>query len=92
LTDGPLWDVYQGNPLPTGANGEVLFQVSCQAAGAIPLSAQVGNGTPVVLQLPDCSLPPTTTTTSTTVPCPTSTSLPGEPTSTTSTTLFFGEC
>jgi hypothetical protein len=92
LTNGPLWQVYNGNPLPTGADGTVLFQVSCQTAGTIPLSAAVGGAAPVALILPDCA-PPTTTTapTTTTTTCPT-TSLPPGDSTTTSSTLFFGVC
>jgi hypothetical protein len=101
LTDGPEWDVYNGNPRNTGANGDVLFQVSCQAVGSIPLAADPGTGTPVPLQLPPCVAAPTTTTTTTTVPvvptipCPTtSTSTPRRPHrhSTTTTTSPFGSC
>ena len=74
LTDGPLWQVYNGNPLATGSDGTVLFQVSCQGGGAIPLSAAVGGAAPVALQLPDCAAPPPTTAapTTTTTPCTTS--------------------
>jgi hypothetical protein len=87
LTDGPDWQVYNGNPLATGANGQVLFQVSCQAAGPDPLSAAVGSGAAVPLQLPDCAPPPTTTLpppTTTTTTCPPAQTVPG--TTTTSTT------
>jgi hypothetical protein len=95
LTDGPQWQVYNGNPLPTDVNGQVLFQVSCQAAGPDPLSAAVGSGAAVELELPDCApptttLPPTTTTTTTTT-CPPASTVPA--TSTTSkTTLFSNSC
>jgi hypothetical protein len=94
LTNGPLWQVYNGNPQSTGADGTVLFQVSCQAAGTLPMSAAVGGSAPVALILPDCAPSTTTTapTTTTTVPpCPPTSALPGE-TTTTSTTLFFGLC
>src|SRR5262249_25428078 len=47
LTDGPLWQVFNGNPLATDAYGQVLFQVSCEAAGPDPLSAAVGSGAAV---------------------------------------------
>jgi hypothetical protein len=66
LTDGPKWLVSNGNPLPTDSSGQVLFQLSCQAAGSQALSAEVGTGAAVGLQLPDCSPPPTTTLTPTT--------------------------
>jgi hypothetical protein len=61
LTDGPKWLVSNGNPLLTDSTGQVLFQLSCQAAGSLALSAEVGTGAAVGLQLPDCSPPPTTT-------------------------------
>jgi hypothetical protein len=92
LTDGPLWQVANGNPLTTGTDGTVLFEVACQADGVIPLSVAIGQGAPVGLQLPACAgAPPpttTTTTTTTTVPAsttsttcpPATTSPPGQPT------------
>jgi hypothetical protein len=92
LTNGPLWEVFNANPQPTGANGNVLFQVSCQSPGAVSMSAAVGNGAPVALQLPDCGAAPTTTTTSTTTPCPSTTLGGPEPSSTTSSTVSFGLC
>jgi hypothetical protein len=101
LTDGPEWQVYNGNPLPTDATGQVLFQVSCQAAGPLALSAQVGTGTAVNLQLPECVPAPTTTVPPpTTVPPSTSTSSsttsttcpPGVTGTTTSATSLFGSC
>ena len=61
LTDGPQWLVSNGNPLPTDSSGQVLFQLSCQATGTLALSAEVGTGTSVGLELPDCAPPPTTT-------------------------------
>jgi Carboxypeptidase regulatory-like domain len=70
LTDGPRWVVSNGNPLPTDSSGQVLFQVSCQAAGSLPLSAEVGTSTSVGLELPDCATPPTTTLAPTTTPPP----------------------
>jgi hypothetical protein len=91
LTDGPQWLVQNGNPLPTGSNGQVLFQVSCQAPGSNPLSAAVGTGTTVSLQLPDCAAPPTTTSvppttvasTTTSSTCPPATTTPGAASTTT---------
>jgi hypothetical protein len=91
LTDGPQWLVQNGNPLPTDRNGQVLFQVSCQAAGSNPLSAAVGAGTTVSLQLPDCAAPPTTTSmppttvasTTTSSTCPPGTTIPAAATTTT---------
>jgi hypothetical protein len=92
LTDGPLWQIANGNPLTTGTDGTVLFQVACQADGVIPLSVAVGGAAPVGLQLPACAgAPPpstTTTTSTTTVPTtttsttcpPATTSPPGQPT------------
>jgi hypothetical protein len=91
LTDGPLWQLASANPLATGANGTVLFQVSCQAVGAIPLSAAVGAAAPVALQLPACVGPPTTTTTTppaSTATCPPTTGPPGVPSITTTTVAF----
>jgi hypothetical protein len=79
LADGPQWLVYNANPLPTDDSGRVLFQVACQAAGSQALSAEVGAGAAVGLQLPDCVPPPTTT-------LPPSTTAPPPSTSTTSTT------
>jgi hypothetical protein len=80
LTEGPLWRVQNGNPLPTGPQGTALFQVECQAAGVIPLSVAVGGGGPVALQLPACAgSPPTTTTTTSTT---TTTTVPSSTTST----------
>jgi hypothetical protein len=103
LTDGPLWQVANGNPLTTGPDGTVLFQVACQADGVIPLSVALGGAAPVALQLPACAgSPPTTattttstttvasTTTSTTCP-PTTTSRPGHRT-TSSVTSGPGSC
>jgi hypothetical protein len=85
LTDGPLWQVTNANPLTTGADGTVLFQVSCQADGVIPLSVALGGGVPVALQLPACAGSPpttaTTTATTTTVPL-TTTSTTCPPTTT----------
>ena len=101
LTDGPLWQVENGNPLPTGTDGTVLFQVSCQGGGDIPLSAAVGGAAPVALQLPDCFSPPTTTLAPpvTIPPCPTIPGFSGTPasstttgTTTTTTTLLAGLC
>jgi hypothetical protein len=98
LTDGPEWLVYNGNPLATDTTGQVLFQLSCQAAGSQGLSAVVGAGAAVTLQLPDCVPPPTTTLPpSTTVPPPssrtTSTTCPPVPTrSPTAPTTPLGSC
>lgn len=97
LTDGPDWNVLNGNPLATGTDGRVLFQVSCQSPGDDPLSAAVGSGLPVALQMPSCAPSPT-------APPPSSTTTPGAPVTlfpcqpappgvtTTSTTLAFGNC
>lgn len=99
LTDGPEWDVYHGNPRKTGAGGQVLFQVSCQAVGSVPLSAAVGSAPPAALQLPSCAPAPTTTTTrpasAQTIPCPpttTSTKHGRRARSTTTTTLLIKGC
>jgi hypothetical protein len=96
LAYGPNWQILSGNPLATDAHGRVVFQVSCLAPGDNPLSAAVGGGLPVGLQVPACSPPPTPpSSTSTTTPgspdtlfpCP-----PGTGASTTTTTLAFGSC
>jgi hypothetical protein len=95
LTDGPNWQILNGNPLATGSTGRVLFQVSCQSPGNDPLSAAVGSGLPVALPMPSCAPPPVAPTTTapgsptTLLPCP-----PGPPgvTTTTSTTVALGTC
>jgi hypothetical protein len=71
LVNGPDWQVDNGNPRKTDANGQALFQVTCVTPGSAPLSASVGSGNPVPLQMPDCGAPPTPIT----VPpaCPTTT-------------------
>lgn len=97
LTDGPRWLVSNGNPLPTDGSGQVLFQLSCQAAGALALSAEVGTGTSVGLELPDCAPPPTTTLAPTTTTPPpsrgtTSTTCPPVTTSHRVTTSLPGSC
>jgi hypothetical protein len=94
LTDGPQWEVHNANPIATDRDGQVLFQVSCQAAGPDPLSAAVGSGVAVPLQLPDCVPPPTTTlppSTTTSTTCPSASTLP-VPGATTKTTLSTGSC
>jgi hypothetical protein len=94
LTDGPEWRVYNGNPLVTDTSGQALFRVSCQAAGSNPLSAAVGAGGSVLLQLPDCVAPPTTTrpppSTTTSTTCPPATTVFA--TAATTTTLLTGSC
>lgn len=60
LVDGPGWQGSNGNPLVTGADGRALFDVQCTVPGADPLSAQVGSGAPVGLQLPPCAPAPAT--------------------------------
>jgi hypothetical protein len=98
LTDGPQWQVFNGNPLATDADGQVLFQVSCEAAGPNPLSAAVGSGAAVPLQLPDCEPPPTTTLppkTTTTTTCPPASTIPPRGPArgaTTTTTLLSPPC
>jgi hypothetical protein len=86
LLNGPLWQVANGNPLTTGSDGTVLFQVACQADGLIPLSVALGAGAPVALQLPACagSPPTTSTTTTTTTTVPSTTTSTTCPTTTTS--------
>jgi hypothetical protein len=95
LTDGPQWEVANGNPLTTDADGQVLFQLICQAVGTNALSAAVGSGGADPLLLPDCVAPPTTTqppaSTTTSSTCPPATTIPGTPTDT-ATTLASGFC
>jgi hypothetical protein len=97
LVNGSGWQVNNGNPLPTDADGQVTFQVECTTTGDDPLSAQVASNPPVSLLMPACAAPtPTTTTvpgnqfgsTTTTTTC---TTTPGA-TDTTTTTLVFGGC
>lgn len=85
LVGGPDWQVANGNPLTTGADGQVLFQVSCTTAGYDPLSAQAGTSAPVPLQMPSCSEPPPPPTVppTTEAPAPTTTCPPPSTTSTT---------
>ena len=103
LTNGPQWQVTNANPLTTGPDGTVLFQVACQADGVIPLSVALGDGAPVALQLPACvGSPPTTattTTTTTTVPssttsttCPPTTTGPPGPRTTPTVTPAVAGC
>lgn len=102
LVAGPDWQVNNANPLTTDATGQVTFEVECTNPGLDPLSAQVGNGPPVALQMPACGSPPPTTTTSSTtsttqpggsVPtsttCPPPTTTPGE---TTTSLSYGGQC
>lgn len=77
LSAGRGWKIYNGNPQTTDADGQVLFEISCAAAGSDPLSAAVASSPPASLLDPFCSPPPTTTTsststttTTTTLPCP----------------------
>lgn len=89
LVEGPNWTVANGNPQSTNGNGQVLFEVACTSLGSDALSAQVGTGAPIALQMPACSPPPTTTTAPpTTYQYQTTTSCP--PNSTTTTTTPFG--
>jgi hypothetical protein len=90
---GANWQVMGANLQITDVNGEVLFQVSCQLAGADPLGAIVGSASLMPLDVPPCVSPPPPTTSTTTLfgaPCPTTTtSFPGVvPTTTTP----FGGC
>lgn len=92
LVNGNNWQVDNGNPLTTNSNGQVMFEVTCSAAGSDALSAEVDNGTPADLSMPPCAPAPSPTTT-TTVPFdyyPTTTC----PTSNASTTTypFGGSC
>jgi hypothetical protein len=89
LVEGPNWTVANGNPQSTNGNGQALFEVACTSLGSDALSAQIGTGAPIALEMPTCAPPPTTTTvppTTTTNPYQTTTSCP--PNSTTTTTTF----
>lgn len=92
LVNGPNWVANNGNPLPTDAYGDVLFQVTCMSAGSNPLSAAVGSSPAVPLQMPACASPSSSSTTSPFNPCPTTTVPGGLPGATTTTTLAFGSC
>jgi hypothetical protein len=72
LSVGRGWKIYNGNPQSTDGNGQVLFEISCTAAGNDPIGAAVDSNPPAGLLDPFCAPPPTTTTstTTTTVPCP----------------------
>lgn len=61
LVDGSDWLITGSNPEVTDSAGQVTFQVSCTVAGSDPLSAQVGTGSPVTLQMPTCQSAPATT-------------------------------
>lgn len=93
LVNGPNWIADNGNPRTTDINGDALFQVTCTSAGSNPLSAAVGSGPAVPLQMPTCAGAPSSTTTNPFGPCPTTT-VPGGPPAeaTTTTTLAFGSC
>ncbi len=58
----------------TGANGQVVWQATCEAPGPQPVSVSVNGADPVALTLPNCAAPPTTSTTSSVVPSSTTTS------------------
>lgn len=89
LVNGNNWQVDNGNPLPTDSDGQAVFVVDCDAAGANPLSAEVGSGSPVNLQMPPCTVaPPTTTTTTNPYQYFTTTTCP--PSFASTTTLAFG--
>ncbi len=104
LVSGPDWQVSNGNPLVTDGSGQVLFAVECTTPGAAPLSAQVGAGAPVALQMPPCGAPASAPTGSapafqlpgsgsTTTTCPGGTTPSGstDPNATT-TSLAYGNC
>jgi carboxypeptidase family protein len=86
---GVSWQVTGSDVMTTDAEGEVLFQVTCQTSGSDPLEATVGSSAPVPLSVPPCVSPPTPTTSTTTLfnPCPTTTIPDG-----TATTTPFGGC
>lgn len=96
LVNGPGWKVFDGNPLPTDAAGQVTFEVECTSPGADPLAAQVGRASPVALQVPSCTPAPIPTTTTTPPPSSTSTTCPpnpqGDQATTTTTLSSSGTC
>jgi len=48
----------------TGANGQVVWQATCESPGPQPVAVTVNGGGSVGLSLPNCAAPPSTTTTS----------------------------
>lgn len=103
LVDGPSWQIDTPGPVPTDRSGEALFSVTCTSPGDAPLSAQVGTGTAVALQVPQCAAPaptlppvtgpPGTGPASTATTCPPSIPSPtGNDQSTTTTSLLYGNC
>ena len=88
LVNGNNWQVENGNPLTTDANGQVMFVVACTAVGSDPLSAEVNGGSPTDLAVPACAAAPVPTTTTvpdnyfTTTTCP--------PSDVSTTTFDFG--
>lgn len=89
LANGPAWTVSNGNPQSTGANGQVLFQLSCSSAGTNPLSVEIGSGAPQPVTVPSCVEPAPTTQCS---PPSSGSSGTTNPTETTSTTQPNGTC
>ena len=63
LTNGPAWTIFNGNPQTTGADGRVLFQISCSQPGNDPLSVTVGPAPAQPVATPACVQPPPPTTT-----------------------------
>jgi Carboxypeptidase regulatory-like domain len=62
LTAGGQWSV-GGNPdQATGSNGQVSWQVTCEALGPQALSVSVAGGAPAALTVSPCGPVPTTTT------------------------------
>lgn len=64
LTGGGSWRVQPANPGATGADGSVLFQLTCLTAGTAPLALSVPGATDVPT-LPGCGPAPSSTTTTT---------------------------
>lgn len=74
LTAAGQWSVGSNPDQPTGGNGQVSWQATCEALGPQALSVSVAGGDPAALTVSPCSPVPTTTTapsTTTTAAVPT---------------------
>jgi hypothetical protein len=58
------WAIDGAESQVVGANGQVAWQATCEAAGAQPVSVSVDGAAAVGLTVPPCAAPPTTTTSS----------------------------
>jgi hypothetical protein len=89
LAGGAQMTISNPNPATTTAKGEAIWQVVCQVAGPVSLTATVNGTDTYPVDIPDCVGPPppppsvaTTTTTSTTSSSSTSTTTPTRTTAT----------